>query len=122
MLDDKLREQLDRMWGAGIDYATSPDFKELSVDEKDALYERYKTNVGNEAIAQIRQAFADDGWIKARPDDMKDYLITGQQWYDRLMSEFLKVNRLYTADDNEEDWMAKFTDFVEAAKKVSGVE
>ena len=39
---DELREALERIWGGGIDYALSPDFKELSDDEKDALYIRYR--------------------------------------------------------------------------------
>lgn len=46
-------------------------------------------------------------------------LMTGQEWYDRLMKEFLSVNRIY---ENSDDWVAKFTDFVEAAKRASGVE
>ncbi len=42
---DELREALERIWGGGIDYALSPDFKELSDDEKDALYIRYRDNL-----------------------------------------------------------------------------
>jgi hypothetical protein len=36
------------------------------------------------------------------------------------MKEFLKVNRLYEAPEHD-DWVAKFTDFVEAAKRAAGL-
>ncbi len=45
----KVDEELFRMWGGGIDYALSSDFKDLSDDEKDALYERYKVNLAKQA-------------------------------------------------------------------------
>lgn len=68
-LEKRLREQLDRMWGAGIDYALSPDFKELTPDEKDALYDRYKTNIGTEVIAELLAAIKDAGYIN--PEQVK---------------------------------------------------
>ncbi len=46
-------EELFRMWGGGIDYALSSDFKDLSDDEKDALYERYKVNLAKQAKQAI---------------------------------------------------------------------
>jgi hypothetical protein len=46
-------DELFRMWGGGIDYALSPDFKGLSDDERDALYERYKTNLAKTAKQTI---------------------------------------------------------------------
>lgn len=52
------------------------------------------------------------------PDGLKP-VMTGAEWHDRLMKEFLSVNRIY---ENSDDWVAKFTDFVEAAKRASGVE
>ena len=46
--------------------------------------------------------------------------MTGQQWYDKLMKEFLKVNHIYETPE-QDDWVAKFTDFVEAAKKAANL-
>lgn len=54
-LDEQIDEILFRMWGGGIDYALSPDFNELSDDEKDALYERYKTNLAELSKSELLQ-------------------------------------------------------------------
>ena len=77
-------------------------------------------------IAQIKQAFNDAGyrhnlaagfWSKELE---REGLMTGQQWYDKLMKEFLKVNHIYETPE-QDDWVAKFTDFVEAAKKAANL-
>jgi hypothetical protein len=46
---------LDRIWGAGLDWVTSDDFKSLSDDERDAVYLTYKANVINPVLALIQQ-------------------------------------------------------------------
>lgn len=53
--NDELREALEHIWGGGIDYALSPDFKDLTPDEKDALYIRYRDNLIEKAERIISQ-------------------------------------------------------------------
>jgi hypothetical protein len=53
-LDNKeLEDALQAIWGGGIDYALSPDFADLTDDEKDALYIRYRDNLIDKAQALI---------------------------------------------------------------------
>lgn len=124
-LDTKLRTAIERMWGAGIDYAMSPDFKELSEDEKDKLYERYKTNVGTDVLAQIKQAFADEQLqdymtqygtmteLKVKPPR----LMTGQEWYDRFEKAIHVINPPETPSDV---WMRQ--EILDTAKRASGID
>lgn len=55
-MSEELRTALESIWGGGIDYALSPDFKNLTPDEKDALYIRYRDNL----IAQAEKAIASE--------------------------------------------------------------
>ena len=98
--------------------------------------------LNDDAIAQIKQVYADEVLPKTdklmqdmvnlhanmkhdmlrlglTPSDPR--LMTGQAFYDRLMKEFLKVNRIYETPE-QDDWIAKFSDFVEAARKAAGLE
>ena len=76
-------------------------------------------------IAKIKKVFMDDGWHKTLITNpvpgVYATCMTGPEWYDRLMREFLKVNRIFETPEAD-DWVAKFTDFAGAAKKASGIE
>lgn len=124
-LDDKLRPIVEKMWGAGIDYALSPDFKDLSVEEKEALYIRYKSNVGTEVIAQILDVLEQAGYqhVEAPLNPTgwyaKEYnerwgLMTGQEWYDRFKAEL--TNNYDLRAPNFTSVMA-----IEAAMKAAGL-
>lgn len=88
------------------------------------------------AMRDIKQAFIDAGYIPYKPyaevpDGQKPpqpvwwsktpTIMTGQEWYDRMMREFMSVNRLYDTE-NDDEYVAKFSDFVAAAKKAAGIE
>jgi hypothetical protein len=111
-----------------------------TLDEKlrEILEDWYPGTQYEDVVPKIKQAFQDEGWIAPDTDKYKLVkglqkaalenndsntvpVMTGKEWYDKLMSEFLKVNHIYTTPD-EEDWVAKFTDFVEAAKRASSLE
>ncbi len=59
-LEDSLKDILISMWGAGLDFGTSEDFKDLEGDEKDEVYLRYQTNKANICISQVKQVFGNE--------------------------------------------------------------
>lgn len=74
----------------------------------------WHSGVGDEnadkAIAQIKQAFADKGYLQIQSEVGMDTFFTGKQWYDRFEKEI--------EDLRDSDWGG---DYVNAAKKASGL-
>lgn len=95
-MDERLREIIESLEFEGHTYKTAP-----------------------KAIAQIKQAFAEEGWCAPihfidRGDGIKvsaEQVMTGQEWYDRFEKEIRKNGK---ADFNKE--------LLEAAKKAAGLE
>ena len=88
------------------------------------------TKLSSDDIQQIKDCFIADGWVHSdeylglrRTSDGFDYedVMTGSEFYKKLMDEFMTVNRLYETPDETTDYVAHFSDFVEAAKRASGV-
>lgn len=52
--DDKLREALMQMWNASLDYSLSEDLQE--VEDRDALYMTYSSNMIKKLLPVIKQA------------------------------------------------------------------
>lgn len=92
-LKAKLREILNSMWVAGLDWATSEDFDDLEGEERDKVYLTYQTNKSSECIAQIDQAYKEAGYasrtervVQIPPITWppKQACMTGQEWYDKF--------------------------------------
>lgn len=68
-------------------------------------------------IIRLKQAFADEGYIVLQPLTVKSSdtdatdLMTGQDWYDRFVQEWLSIHRPDL----------KSIEILEAAKKAAGV-
>lgn len=81
-------------------------------------YDRFDVE---KAIAQIKQAFADEGWIKPEGADLiadvLDDMMTGQEWYDRFMKELPDSIDLVHPDREVFDRRWAIT----AAKKAAGL-
>lgn len=107
-LDEKLRAELLTVWLAALE-ATRGGLIEVGA------YKRYKSKKVNKAIAQIKQAFADEirgmandpGLIKAL---QHDGYMTGQDYYDRFAKELPKGQ------------MVNHAVILEAARKASGLQ
>lgn len=94
--------------------------------------------IAEQRVAQILKAFRDAKWLEPNTDrhtlqeminkaiseqpEFEMPFMTGQEWYDRTIKEFLKVNRLYETDNPDDDeYVAKFSDFVVALKRAAGI-
>lgn len=117
-LDDKLRDILDISWGGALDITTSKDFRNDKGELDEETYLKVKARIFDEAIAQIKQAFTDAGYLPLTPEDIRakanEKYMTGQEWYDRFKDNLPAAIPL---DPNEQvEWA------LEAAKKAAGIE
>lgn len=100
----------------------------MSLDERlrDVLFKAAGgiSDMGDDEVAQIKQAFADEGWtpiqrVGFRPDkegfiERYPALMTGQEWYDRFVEECKRI------PDGKHPSI--FDPVYEAAKKAAGIE
>jgi hypothetical protein len=104
-IDDKLRE-IVRDFGLKAEFNSFSSDKDLPV-----------------VVAQIKQAFADEGWAylpKMTVTDLEEgrewinknmqQVMTGQEWYDKLIEEWLRLPKDHG-----------FVDMQDAAKRAAGI-
>lgn len=82
--DEKLRDTLNKL--------------AIHIDRGDSAAAYNYMDEINEAIAQIEQIFADEGWLPIKPSPSDSFtikalpthanLMTGQEWYDRFEKHY----------------------------------
>lgn len=96
MIDEKLREIVD----------------------KEGYDTRRGTGISNKGIAQIKQAFAEEGYVQIRDELVppnQPPVMTGKYWYERFRVEYDRLPH-----DNQTKDQGKYY-AVEAAKKAAGL-
>lgn len=61
--------------------------REIRIKQYDSGYLLSHRELEPEEIAQIKQAFADEGYLQIQTELGMDTFFTGKQWYDRFIKE-----------------------------------
>jgi hypothetical protein len=125
-MDDKLRE---------IDKFIQTRIMSNTIDVPGAILIEMRLKLTDEAIAQIKQVFADEHYVQVvdNPHGIKhvhvanfgvgklDKLMTGQEWYDRFAKE-LDLNTEYYRKFTDETKKFELAHILQAAKRAASIE